>query len=92
MRFDLSYPHLRLAIEYDGRQHAEDPRQWQRDIDRREDMDRIGWRLVVVRAPGIYSRPDETLQRIVAALADRGVRAAVRGDEWRRHFPVRMAA
>ena len=92
MRFDLSYPGLRIAIEYDGRQHAEDPVQWQRDIDRREDMDRIDWRLLVVRAPGIYARPDLTLGRVVAALADRGVSAAVQGDEWRRHFPVRTAA
>ncbi|MET0692856.1 MAG: hypothetical protein ABWY56_02940, partial [Propionibacteriaceae bacterium] len=27
-RFDLSYPHLKLIIEYDGRQHAEDSQQW----------------------------------------------------------------
>ena len=28
MRFDMCYPALKLIIEYDGRQHAEDSRQW----------------------------------------------------------------
>ncbi len=49
MRFDLSYPALRLVIEYDDRQHAEDDTQWDRDIERREDMDRLRLRMVVVR-------------------------------------------
>lgn len=34
--FDLSYPKARLAIEYDGRQHAQSQVQWERDVDRRE--------------------------------------------------------
>ena len=28
MRFDMCYPALKLIIEHDGRQHAEDSRQW----------------------------------------------------------------
>lgn len=31
-RLDLSYPDLRFAIEYDGRQHAADPAQWGHDV------------------------------------------------------------
>jgi len=54
-RFDLSYPDLLLIIEYDGRQHAEDDRQWGRDIERREQLDTDGWRLIVVRSAGIYT-------------------------------------
>ena len=34
-RFDLSWPQVKLALEYDGRQHAEDSRQWVRDVRRR---------------------------------------------------------
>ena len=33
---DLSYPALKIAIEYDGGHHLQDARQWQRDIRRRE--------------------------------------------------------
>lgn len=90
VRFDLSYPQWRIAIEYDGRQHAESDRQWQHDIDRRELMDRLDWRLIVVRSPDLFVDPSGTLRRITEALADRGVRGiALRGDEWRRHFPGR---
>lgn len=38
-RYDLAYEHLRLIIEYDGRKHAEDARQWLTDIFRREELD-----------------------------------------------------
>ncbi len=32
---DLHYPAQKIAIEYDGRHHLDDPRQWRRDIARR---------------------------------------------------------
>ncbi len=88
-RFDLSYPDLRVAVEYDGRQHAESQRQWERDVERREGLDLDGWRLVVVLAKGIYREPDVTLARVAAALAAVGSKAAVSSDEWRLHFPSR---
>lgn len=89
-RFDLSYPELRLIVEYDGRQHAEDPDQYDSDIYRREALDIGGWRIVVVTAKGIFHRPQETLTRVRAALVDRGARGlpARFDDAWRAHFPV----
>jgi hypothetical protein len=94
MRFDLCYPGLRLVIEYDGRQHAEDDDQWGHDIDRREDLDRLGWRLVVVRSKGIYVDPEHTLHRTVTAMRERGARGLPRrlSSEWRRYFPARVPA
>ncbi len=92
LRFDLSYPALKLLIEYDGRQHAENKAQWKRDVGRRDTLDRLGLRLLVVLHDGIYERPLETLDRIAAALRERGVR--VRRSykpEWERYFPGRMA-
>ena len=88
MRFDLSYPAIRLAIEDDGRQHAESDQQWGSDIERREALDRGGWRLLVVRAKDIYVTPAQTLSRIVAVLHELGfpVRRELRPD-WSRHFP-----
>ena len=86
-RFDLSYPEYRLAIEYDGRQHAENQRQWEHDVDRRDGLDHDDWRLVVVLARGIYREPAATLSRVTGAMQARGMRAAVSSDEWERHFP-----
>ncbi len=90
-RFDLCYPDLMLVIEYDGRQHAQSDDQWGRDLDRREDLDGDGWRLIVVRSKGIYVEPQRTLDRIADAMRSRGatnVPPRLR-DEWRSHFPAR---
>ncbi|TPG19811.1 hypothetical protein EAH86_01085 [Pedococcus bigeumensis] len=86
-RYDLSFPERRLAIEYDGRQHAESQRQWERDVDPREELDLDGWRIVVVLAKGIYREPGRTLDRVVAAMRAAGVRGSIRSTEWRLHFP-----
>ncbi len=86
-RFDLAYPEHRLAIEYDGRQHAETQEQWEHDVDRREGLDADRWRLVVVLAKGIYREPEHTLERVVAAMRDVGAPGRVATDEWRLHFP-----
>ena len=90
-RFDLSYPDLRLLIEYDGRHHAEDEQQWNRDIDRREELDGDAWRLIVIQSKGIYVEPQRTLARIADAMRVRGARnvPARFRDEWRTHFPGR---
>lgn len=91
IRLDLAYPQWRVAIEYDGRHHAESDVQWQRDLDRREQLDGIVWRLVVVRSPGIYVDPGTTLSRVRLVLQQVGVALPPpRGDEWRRHFPGRV--
>lgn len=86
-RFDLSFPEHRLAIEYDGRQHAESSKQWQRDVERREELDTDGWRIVVVLAKGVYREPRRTLERVEAAMRSCGLGAQVSSDEWRLHFP-----
>jgi hypothetical protein len=90
-RFDLSYPELRLIIEYDGRHHAESQQQWDRDIERREELDSEEWRLIVIQANGIYVEPRHTLERIVDAMRARGARGLPRklSHEWERHFPGR---
>jgi uncharacterized protein DUF559 len=87
-RLDLAYVPLRVAVEYDGRQHAHDTRQWRHDLRRREWLDAHGWRLVVVTAEGIYRDPVDTLVRVRAALAARTTSVPRRLDEgWRGHFP-----
>ena len=88
MRFDLCYPSLKLIIEYDGRQHAEDSEQWLHDLRRREALDRMGWRIIVVTRHDYYDTPEEVLCRARDALIDRGmvgVRRRFKTD-WARHI------
>jgi hypothetical protein len=91
VRFDLCYEQWKVIIEYDGRQHAFDTKQWASDIERREALDRLGWRLIVVRAEDVYRYPERTLSRVRDALVECGARelpTELRA-EWSRHFPVR---
>lgn len=90
-RFDLSYPELKLIVEYDGRQHREDLDQWDHDTDRRDWFDHNGWMIVPVFSRGIFKRPDKTLARVLAALKSRGCPDLPRrlAEDWRPHFPVK---
>ncbi|WP_370328241.1 hypothetical protein [Euzebya sp.] len=88
VRLDLCWPGWRVAVEYEGRHHAESTTQWQHDITRREVLDHRRVRLVVVRSDGIYADPGATLRRVEQALVDQGVvGVTVRDDTWRRYFP-----
>lgn len=88
-RCDLGWREIRVAVEYDGRHHAESPQQWGRDIVRREDFDDNGWRVVVVRSEGLWVSPEETLARIVKVREAQGAPPVRLSHEWRRHFPGR---
>jgi len=90
-RYDLVYEQFRLIIEYDGRQHAEDAQQWLSDIFRREELDQIRWRLVIVTSGGIYREPLRTLERVRDALVECGAEGIRRTfkPEWRLYFPTR---
>lgn len=89
-RLDLSYPGYRLAIEYDGRQHAESASQWQWDLSRREWLDQHGWRLIVVTAQDLRD-PAALLARVSVAMADVGMPAHRLDEKWRLHFASRAA-
>lgn len=93
-RFDLSWPDLRLAVEYDGRQHRADNKQWDHDLERDEWLDDVKWKRVPVFSWGIYKRPDQTLARVLKRLRERGCPGLPRrlDDEWRLHFPVKPVA
>lgn len=86
-RFDLCYVAIRLIIEYDGRQHADDPAQWISDLDRREELDDEKYRLLVVTSKGIFKEPERTLQRVRRQLIERGWGDVPPiNDDWRAHF------
>lgn len=87
MRLDLSWPQVKLAVEYDGRHHAEDLRQWERDGQRRELLGDEEWRLITVRSDGIFRTPEETLRRVHRALVQRGWGSVPPlRDDWRPFF------
>jgi very-short-patch-repair endonuclease len=90
-RFDLCYPSVGVLVEYDGRHHVDVVEQWNSDVDRREELDDGGWRLVVVTSKGVYVEPERTLDRVRKVLRDRGMTGlpTTYRKEWRKHFPGR---
>jgi hypothetical protein len=88
-RFDLSYPDLKVLVEYDGRQHRADLDQWDLDTDRKDWLDANGWLHVPVFSRGIYRDPAKTVTRVAAALRSRGAVLPRRlSEDWRPHFPA----
>lgn len=85
-RLDLAYPELRVAVEFDGRHHIERQGQWQQDLHRREELERAGWRLIVVTSADLYGDPLALLTRIVDALQLAGAPRVRLDDAWQRHF------
>lgn len=70
-RPDLSWPDLRIAVEYDGDHHRLDRAQWQRDIGRRRLLEDAGWLLVVVTADDVLRHPDQLVDRLRRLIVQR---------------------
>lgn len=87
--YDLSYPAVRVAVEYNGKLHVEVIENWEEDLERRADMDDDDWRLVVVVSSGIFKDPLRTLRRVHRVLLARGLPGVPLRllDDWRPHFP-----
>jgi hypothetical protein len=56
--------------------------------ERREELDALGWRLIVVTAADLYDAPEEVLARVRAVLIERGATGIRRQfkTEWLRYF------
>ena len=89
-RPDLVYLRYRVIVEYDGRYHFESLAQRARDIERREALEALGWRVIVITADGMR-RPHEVVWRVYRALRDRGYAGPppVFSDMWDRWFGAR---
>jgi hypothetical protein len=72
VRADLGYERWKVALEYEGRQHAE-PEQFGRDIDRYSLMAADGWLLLRYAAVHLR-RPATVVERTRRALLSRGWR------------------
>jgi hypothetical protein len=73
-RLDLSWPDLRLAVEYDGDQHFTDRVQQLRDIERLRQLQELGWFVIRVTKHDLADGG----RRILAVIADAHARHAAR--------------
>lgn len=71
-RLDGAYPQYRVAVEYDGRQHADDPAQFARDADRWDDVRREGWDLVRILNHHMRDGAAPAVAKVRAALRRAG--------------------
>lgn len=69
---DLAFPRYKVLAEYDGEQHRTDDRQYARDIERLDDLERLGWRCIrfTKRHRGVARTAH--LDRVREALVARG--------------------
>ena len=67
-RADLVYANFRTVVEYDGDQHRSNKAQYEKDIIRWERFIAADWRVVKVRAGGLFATPEATVQRVRSAL------------------------
>lgn len=67
-RLDMAYPDARVAVEYDGRQHAESAAQFERDADRWHAIASEGWTVVRILSHHLRDSGRPALSRIRAAL------------------------
>jgi len=65
---DLHYPQWQLAIEYLGDQHRTDPREWGRDIQRREAFEHRGHKVIAVTKHDL-AEPERLLARVCRGIA-----------------------
>lgn len=72
-RPDLCFARQRLIVEYDGRRHRDRADQWVRDLNRRERLERGGWRVIVVTAEQLFGDPVGVALRVAGALRARGL-------------------
>ncbi|MGH2727306.1 MAG: DUF559 domain-containing protein, partial [Actinomycetota bacterium] len=62
------YPDKLLAVEVDGYRWHSGRIRWQRDLTRRNELTRLGWRVIHVTADDLARRPNETILRLAAAV------------------------
>ena len=68
---DLCYVEQRIAIEYEGTVHRDDPRVFAEDILRRELMQEVDWYVIRVIADHVFRTPEWLVTRIRRILIQR---------------------
>ena len=70
-RLDLALPEWKVAVEYDGWNHADDDRRG-RDVERNDALRRLGWIVITVTARQYFRTPGWIECRVREALTERG--------------------
>ncbi len=73
-RVDLSWPDVRVCVEYEGDGHRTDKRRFRADITRRERIEDHDWRVIRITDDDLKNGGRELLKRVRAALKARGWR------------------
>lgn len=71
-RVDMAYEDVKVAIEYDGPQHWDDPAVRQRDIDKQFELIKMGWFVIRVSRDLLRFRRATYVSRVENALRERG--------------------
>ncbi|GGB34244.1 hypothetical protein GCM10011492_26100 [Flexivirga endophytica] len=85
-KIDLAFEEYKVGVEFDGRHHIEQINQWNEDILRREELEAMGWRFIIITSSTLYAAPLDVLKRIADALVLAGATDIHLQQEWRRHF------
>lgn len=72
-RVDMAYTDIKVAIEYDGPQHWNDPIVRQRDIDKGYELNDLGWIVIRVSSDLLYHRRRTYVGRVEDACRERGM-------------------
>ncbi|MFD0856111.1 hypothetical protein ACFQ07_27985 [Actinomadura adrarensis] len=70
-RPDLSYPDLKIAIQYEGAHHQQDPRQYASDIERDGRLTDLGWLVIRVDKRLLFDHPELVVARVRKARRQR---------------------
>lgn len=77
IRVDMGWREWKVAVEYDGIQHWDDPYQRSWDIERIALLEAAGWIIIRVSAEMLSRRPNMIVERVSAKLAERGAYGGV---------------
>lgn len=73
---DIGWERYRVAVEYDGQEHHSSAADQLRDDTRREELGRMGWRVIAVRKDVVPGQTADLLEHVANALIERGWRPA----------------
>ena len=71
-RADFAYPDIKVAIEADSFRWHSSRAAWERELQRRNDMQKLGWMIIHVTRKDIDERPHKVVESIRFALHGRG--------------------
>jgi hypothetical protein len=73
-RGDLVYQRWRVIVEYDGEQHRLSTKQFDRDVQRLENLSKHGWHVVRIVGRSFFGDREGSMARVRRALTDAGWR------------------